>query len=81
MSKNVNTIAVSVPVEVSVDLDVLAKDLHVSRSALVTALISQGLKWYKEGLNNAIQRREEGESYTELCARNIHTGRRKEFDK
>jgi hypothetical protein len=80
MSKMVTTIAFSTPVTVAEDMDILCKELNISRSALITTLVSIGLKWYKEGLNNGVQGRQEGESYIDLRARDLHARGRKESD-
>ena len=43
--KNTVTISVSVPIDVAKQLDVIAADTNVSRSAVATAILSLAFKW------------------------------------
>jgi metal-responsive CopG/Arc/MetJ family transcriptional regulator len=58
------SISISLPDELLKKADAMAEDLHVSRSAIITALLSYTFKM-KEGIENAY-RRQAGQSETPL---------------
>ena len=61
--KKTATVAFSVPCDLLKDIDKLAEDLHVKRSALLTAMLSIIMKWkieptLKELLNSIYRKKE-----------------------
>lgn len=46
--KNNKTISFSLPETLAAEVDSIAADMHISRSALLTAAISVALKWLKQ---------------------------------
>lgn len=59
MKKTV-TVSISLPIEISGKLDLLAEELSVSRSALLTAVVSVLIKqdWCKSSLNSIYGKKE-----------------------
>jgi predicted transcriptional regulator len=47
--KKTTTLSFSVPVEIAEELDKLSSGLNISRSALITAILTFVIKWKKNG--------------------------------
>lgn len=58
--KTVKTVSASIPSDLLDKLDKCAEEMHISRSSLLTVLIVQYFENDKEGLHNALFRRQQG---------------------